>query len=104
MKTRAVALLAVVAALVGVASGCRGPRLVSRPLTEEQCEWASIIRTSYPGWRPPYYTTVVPRSPDLVPQMPYPVDSAFPAAARQTEAERRASAEAMEFVPAEPAR
>ena len=35
--------------------GCM-PRLTSRPLTEEELEWARVIKPSYPAWRPPYYS------------------------------------------------
>jgi hypothetical protein len=97
----AMALTAVV--LAGVASGCGGPRLASRPLSEEQSEWASIIRTSYPGWQPPYYTTVVPRAPALVPVVPLGLGAGPTATGQPPAAAGAAPAGDVEFVPAAPA-
>jgi hypothetical protein len=47
----ALSLLALSALLVG---GCRGPKLVSRALTEKEAAWAATIQRSYPGWQRPY--------------------------------------------------
>jgi len=89
---------AFLALLVG---GCAQPRLASRPLTEEQMEWASYIRASYPGWKPPYYSTAVERSPDVVPVPAAPGTAVAPAAVQPVPAGPAGQAE---FVPAEPSR
>ncbi|MBN2451908.1 MAG: hypothetical protein JXR77_16090 [Lentisphaeria bacterium] len=60
--------VAVLVMAVALGAGCSRPRLASRPLTEVEREWASIVRTSYPGWTPPYYApTASPRTPALPP-------------------------------------
>ena len=63
---------AVLLAVVGgvVAGGCAGPRLASRPLTDEQLEWTSFIRASYRGWQPPNYSTTFSPAAGLLPVTP----------------------------------
>jgi hypothetical protein len=53
MNRRTTLLLLVCLALV--AAGCRGPQLVSRPLTDTETDWAGAIQRSYPSWKPPFF-------------------------------------------------
>lgn len=92
---RAVTGTALAAALLGVSlGGCVQPRLASRPLTEEQMEWMSFIRASYPGWRAPYYSPAVASDPLAAPVASSPAGDSVPAAPVRD----------VEFVPAEPSR
>lgn len=47
-----------VVAIFVMGTGCGRTRLASRPLTEQETAWARVIRSSYPGWRPPLLPAV----------------------------------------------
>jgi hypothetical protein len=59
MTSRILNLLLLAGILVLIGAGCRGPRLVSRPLTPEQSVWAEVVARHYPGWRAPFFSPAV---------------------------------------------
>ena len=89
MRAASIVWAAVLMAAV-VSGGCARPRLASRPLTDVESEWGSYIRTSYPGWRPPYYSPAQPLEPSQL---------ALPAAPAPAPAPSE-----FDYVPAEPRR
>jgi len=58
-------------AFVLLVAGCRGPQLVSRPMTPTESSWAGVIQRSYPGWCPPFF---MPNRADWQPRPPEDMD------------------------------
>ncbi|MBT3286376.1 MAG: hypothetical protein HN849_24250 [Victivallales bacterium] len=58
-------------AFVLLVAGCRGPQLVSRPMTPTESSWAGVIQRSYPGWRAPFF---MPSRADWQPRPPEDMD------------------------------
>ena len=96
MKAPALTCLGL-AALGLLAGGCLASPPASRPLTTDEMAWASVIRTSYRGWRVPRYPIAGPG--DAHGDLALPSPLVYPSLARPGEP----TAE-LEYVPAEKSR